>query len=121
MSNNDFPLIQVICQKNVYVEKWFKVMGETVLQLLNSSHFANEANETSYEESLYLIGNGATEYYGARFRSYFVAPETGNYTFLSWCDDSCQLRLSPNANPLESKVILYQATFVPSNHAWGER
>ena len=113
--------VKVLGQSNVYIEKWLNINGTTIHDLLNNTRYPKQPNESSYQELFYFRGTGALENYGARLRAYFVAPETGNYTFLSWCDDTCQLFLSLNVNPLESRLILHQTGSVQRKTPFGER
>ena len=48
------------------------------------------------------------DYYGQRVRGWFLAPQTGRYTFYSSCDDDCEILLSKNDDPLNKKTILAQ-------------
>ena len=51
------------------------------------------------------------DFYGQRIRGWFVAPDTGNYTFYSSCDNYCILYLSNNTDPKNKRMIINQRQY----------
>ena len=48
------------------------------------------------------------DFYGQRIRGWFVAPDTGNYTFYSSCDNYCNLYLGNDTDPKNKVTIISQ-------------
>ena len=94
----------------VFYERWLKIPGNDIKKLTTNPAFQKAATKSGYisrfRQQIY-----GTEY-GARYRSYLLAKETGNYTFYTFCDDTCQLFISGDMNPREKKMIINQATNV---------
>ena len=59
------------------------------------------------------------EYYGQRLRGWFLAPETGNFTFYSSCDNYCRLYLSSNNNS-QNKVLIVDQIYLSSHNQWNK-
>ena len=55
--------------------------------------------------------HNVAEHYGQRIRGWFIAPETGNYTFYSSCDDFCELYLSNDTDSKNKVLIINQPIF----------
>ena len=74
-------------------------------------------NGRSFIQTLDLPRDQSLEYIGRRMRTYFLAPETGAYTFYITCDDKCELNLSTNEK-LENLVTLVTITRYTRYKAW---
>ena len=90
-------------------EKWLNISGDEIKDLTSDPRYPDNATESGYR-SLFKDNNLNEVYFnhGARYRSYFQAQETGNYTFYTFCDDSCRLYLSSDVNPRCKKTIINQ-------------
>ena len=45
---------------------------------------------------------------GQRIRGWFIAPQTGSYTFFSSCDDVCEFYISKDKDPANVSLVIYQ-------------
>ncbi|CAH3148509.1 unnamed protein product [Pocillopora meandrina] len=94
-------------------EKWLNISGDEIKELTSDPRYPDNATESGYLP-LFKDYNPNEVYrnHGARYRSYFQAQETGNYTFYTFCDDSCRLYLSSDVNPKHKKTIINQTQHV---------
>ena len=94
-------------------EKWLNISGVKITALTSDPRYPDNATESGYR-SLFKDYNWKKVYrnHGARYRSYFQAQETGNYTFYTFCDDRCRLYLSSDVNPRHKKTIINQTQHV---------
>ena len=94
-------------------EKWLNISGVKITALTSDPRYPDNATESGYR-SLFKDYNWKEVYrnHGARYRSYFQAQETGNYTFYTFCDDRCRLYLSSDVNPRYKKTIINQTKLV---------
>ena len=92
-------------------EKWLNISGDEIKDLTSDPRYPDNATESGYR-SLFKDNHLNDVYYnhGARYRSYFQAQETGNYTFYTFCDDSCRLYLSSDVNPGNKKTAIINQT-----------
>lgn len=90
----------------MFYERWENIPGDQIRELTTNPAFQEAADKSGYlsrfRQQIY-----ATKY-GARYRSYLLAKETGMYTFYTFCDDTCQLFLSRDMNPGEKEMIINQ-------------
>lgn len=93
-------------------ERWLNITGSTVEDLTTNPEFQKTATKIKYLPKFKEIV--FAQRYGARYRSYLFANETGNFTFYTFCDDSCQLFLSSGINPRNKKMIIDQPRRVPA-------
>ncbi|PFX28285.1 adhesion G protein-coupled receptor L2-like isoform X2 [Stylophora pistillata] len=95
-------------------EKWLNINGTEIKDLTSNPRYLKNADKSSYF-SLFKDYRPNEKYnnHGARYRSYLLAQETGNYTFYTFCDDSCRLYLSIDVNPRNKKEIIDQTKNVP--------
>lgn len=92
--------------KCVYPEDIFGVQLEGWNNISPNSDFAsNDPSTKTFIPSFEVPENRNLRNAGQRLRTYFYAPQTGNYIFYLACDDSCKLRLSADER-LESSVTL---------------
>ena len=91
----------------VFCEKWLKINGTKIEDLTSDSRFPNSATESKYI-SRFKQHAPNSKYFGGRYRSYLLAQQTGNYTFYTFCDDSCRLFLSSDVNPRNKRQIVDQ-------------
>ena len=94
-------------------EKWLNISGVKITALTSDPRYPDNATESGYLP-LFKDNNPNEVYrnHGARYRSYFQAQETGNYTFYTFCDDRCRLYLSSDVNPRHKKTIINQTQHV---------
>ncbi len=85
-------------------EVWNGITGTTVNDLLSSPGFPDTPNAITYPTSFQGPSN-VGDNYGARYRGYIVAPQTGAYTFTITSDDASVVYLSLNADPRFKRVI----------------
>ncbi|XP_065653627.1 uncharacterized protein LOC136080642 isoform X2 [Hydra vulgaris] len=93
------------------VHESFDNVGISVL----SSYLSNASPE-SYEiiEDFASLQN-ITGYLRHKVYGWFLAPLTGNYTFTSSCNFTCQLYLSNDSNPLNKTIIINNNSVQKSN------
>ena len=89
---------------------WLKIPGNDIKALTTNPAFQKAATKKGYI-SRFIHKIFGTDY-GARYRSYLLAKETGNYTFYTFCDDNCQFFISGDMNPRGKKMIINQTTNV---------
>lgn len=92
----------------VYRELWTNVPGDQVADLEFSSLYPCAPSNTQFIDTFCLYKPSSGDYYGQRLRSFFRAPETGNYTFQTSCDNDCQLWMSNNELPAGKRLIVDQ-------------
>lgn len=90
----------------MFSEQWSGINGTAIKGLTLDPRFPNNATKRKYIENFFQ--NTFTNNYGSRYRSYFLAKETGNYTFYTFCDDYCQVFLSSDVNPRNKRQIIDQ-------------
>ena len=88
-------------------EKWLNISGVEIKDLTSDPRYPDNATESGYR-SLFKDNNLNEVYFnhGARYRSYFQAQETGNYTFYTFCDDSCR-GVTASSRSLKKKISKY--------------
>ncbi|XP_068745115.1 adhesion G-protein coupled receptor D1-like isoform X2 [Montipora capricornis] len=99
-----------LCYKGpekVRSERWFNITGSNVSDHTTSPVFRRQANEVKYLSCFEETVPKAPNYLG-RYRSYLLPNETGNFTFFTFCDDTCQLFLSSGINPRNKRLIIHQ-------------
>ena len=99
-----------LASDKVFYERWWKIPGTRVKDLTTNPAFQKSANETGYISQLREKNRGI--YYGARYRTYLLAKETGYHTFYTFCDDSCQLFISSCISPSDKAMIINQSLYV---------
>ena len=97
----------IIGPEKVRSERWFNITGRKVSDHTTSPVFHRQPNKDEYlscfEETVPMAPN-----YLGRYRSYLLLNETGNFTFFTFCDDTCQLFLSSGINPRNKRLIIHQ-------------
>lgn len=88
-------------------EVWLNLPGVIVTDLTGSARYGDPPDLCERLTAMQLPLD-AGDNYGARMRGYLVPPTTGEYIFWIGGDDTGQLWLSPNSNPLNRSLI---ATF----------
>lgn len=96
----------------MFSEQWSDINGTAIEGLRSDPRFPNNATRREYIENFKKITVNHKNY-GSRYRSYFLAKETGNYTFYTFCDDYCQVFLSSDVNPRKKRLIIDQRKAVP--------
>lgn len=96
----------------MFNEQWSGINGKKIEELTSDLRFPNNPNKSEYIPH-FKKNTVNHENYGNRFRSYLLARETGNYTFYTFCDDSCWLFLSSDINPRNKRRIIDQNKHVP--------
>ncbi|KAL9984221.1 hypothetical protein ACROYT_G006494 [Oculina patagonica] len=91
---------------SVFREFWSDINGSAINDLTSDPRYPKNATKSEYLPS--FRKKSLKEHYGSRYRSYLLAQETGNYTFYTFCDDSCQLFLSSDVNPRNKRKIIDQ-------------
>ena len=84
-----------------------KLQTKTIADLLNDTRFPNNPTYSGFLDNFdspYSIGYN----YGVQLWTYFMAPESGLYTFYSACDDVCQVLLSSSDREEDKKMIINQ-------------
>ncbi|XP_068744277.1 adhesion G protein-coupled receptor L4-like [Montipora capricornis] len=94
--------------KKVYRELWTGVSGDAVADLESSDRFPCAPTETKFIDTFCIYNPSNRDYYGQRLKSFFRAPETGNYRFQTSCDDVCQLWISDNEQSSRKRLIINQ-------------
>lgn len=105
-------LLFIFLESNkVLSERWIQIDGSAVKDLTTDPKFQKNATKTKYLRDFKDVVYG--QKYGGRYRSYLLANQTGNYTFYTICDDTCQLFLSNGINPRDKHIIIDQTKNVP--------
>lgn len=97
--------------KRVYRELWINVPGSSVTDLESSSLYPCAPSKTQFIDTFCVYNPDSGDYYGQRLRSFFRAPETGNYTFQTSCDNACQLWMSNSKLPTGKRLIIDQRRY----------
>lgn len=95
----------------VYRELWINVPGSSVTDLESSSLYPCAPSKTQFIDTFCVYNPDSGDYYGQRLRSFFRAPETGNYTFQTSCDNACQLWMSNSKLPTGKRLIIDQRRY----------
>ena len=95
----------------MFSEQWSGIDGTAIKDLTSNPRFPNNPNKSEYITN-FKKSTPNLRSYGSRYRSYFLAKETGNYTFYTFCDDSCQVFLSSDVNPKNEQLIIDQSKAV---------
>ncbi|XP_065054894.1 uncharacterized protein LOC135683537 isoform X1 [Rhopilema esculentum] len=100
-------VLSKIAHGPVHSKYWSGIakVNNSIADLTNDDRFPSNPTYTGYLhnfDSPYGIGNS----YGLQLWSYFVAPETGMYTFYAACDNYCQVFLSPNTLEKDKRKII---------------
>ncbi|EDO32659.1 predicted protein [Nematostella vectensis] len=94
----------------VLKEFWDGIIPDTVEALKVDSRFpatpSVSVSIADFEDS-----GGRGNNYGQRLTAYFVAPETGNYTFYMSCDDQCELSISTDHHVINARKIIWIASW----------
>jgi hypothetical protein len=85
------------------------VTGGLVDELFNSPNFPDRPNSVAYVRNVSIGTDLQVPNYGARFRGYFVPPQTGAYDFFLYGDDDAILSLSTDATPENLSAVLQSA------------
>lgn len=86
---------------------WTNLAGSTVANLTSSPRYPNQPNGVQKVADAFEGPEDWAENFGARYRGYFVAPQSGGYTFYIASDDSSELWLSRDTNPAAKTRIAY--------------
>ena len=76
--------------------------------LKSSSFYPCVPSKTEFLDTFCLYTHNKDDSYGQRLRSFFRAPETGNFSFQTSCDNACQLWMSNNELPAGKRLIIDQ-------------
>lgn len=90
----------------MFSEQWSGIKGKEIKDLTSDPRFPNNATKREYIQN--FKKKTLLENYGSRYRSYFLAKETGNYTFYTFCDDYCRVFLSSDVSPRNKRLIIDQ-------------
>ena len=93
----------------VHAKLWtnVKLATKSIADILNDTRFPNNPSVSGFLDNFdspYSMGSR----FGLQMWSYFVAPESGLYTFYSACDDVCQVFLSSTDREADKKMIIFQ-------------
>ena len=97
----------------VLVERWANVNDMEDLKASSQTR----PSKDRFIQALDAPGDRSLQNTGLRLRAYFLAPQTGNYTFYLACDDSCELNLSTDERP-ENGVSLVTIPSYTSYQGW---
>jgi hypothetical protein len=105
-----------------YRELWTGLnssIGNTLAALTNTSYNPNwpdnpDAAYTKIFTTFETEVNTGKNYYGQRVRTFVVPPTTGNYTFWISSDDTSDLFLSTDEDPLNKRFVVGVATWTSS-------
>ena len=101
----------IIGPEKVRSERWFNITGSKVSDHTTSPVFHRQADIYEYLSCFKETVFNAPNYLG-RYRSYLLPNETGNFTFFTFCDNTCQLFLSSGINPRNKRLIIHQTNNV---------
>jgi hypothetical protein len=85
------------------VETWNNTNNECNFNFLST----NPSNSTVKTLPLFESPTFVADNFGARYRGYVCAPETGNYTFYIACDNGGELNLSTDENVANKRRIAF--------------
>jgi autotransporter-associated beta strand protein len=92
------------------------IEGFTVGSLTTSANYPNRPHSETVLGS-FDSGTAKGDSYGSTLRGYLIAPATGNYTFSISADDAAELRISPDADPLNA-VTRASVSFATNPYDW---
>jgi hypothetical protein len=99
-------------------ELYYNVVGTTVGELQAAPNFPNSPSAVNFVRTVSLGSDLQLGNYGARFRGFFIPPQSGNYEFYLYADDDALLSLSPGESAGNLAPVLPSApgltTFDPS-------
>lgn len=95
-----------LASRKVLSERWLNIGGSAVQDLTTNPQFPKHPTKIKYLINFKEIVYGQN--YGGRYRTYLLSQEPGNYTFYTFCDDSCQLFISSGINPSDKRMIINQ-------------
>jgi PA14 domain len=87
-------------------ETWNGIPGTAVADLIGNPAYPNSPSTRAYT-TLFEIPTNVADNYGTRVRGYVTPPTTGNYTFWISGNDNCDLWLSTDANPANTRRIAF--------------
>ena len=86
-------------------EVWHDVPGSSMSQLRANPDYPNNPSSIEVIENFDAPFDIEKDY-GSKLKGYFVAPETGNYTFYMSCSKSCELYTTGDEDTKnKSKII----------------
>lgn len=94
--------------QKVYRELWTGVPGAEVADLESSPSYPCAPHRAEFIDTFCIYKLDIGNSFGQRLRSFFRAPETGNYIFQTSCDNTCQLWMSDNELPSRKRLIVDQ-------------
>ena len=99
----------------VYRELWTGVPGAEVADLESSPSYPCAPHRAEFIDTFCIYKLDIGNSFGQRLRSFFRAPETGNYIFQTSCDNTCQLWMSDNELPSRKRLIVDQKHYTSVN------
>ncbi|XP_067039054.1 adhesion G protein-coupled receptor L4-like [Acropora muricata] len=96
--------------KKVYRELWTGISGIAVADLVSNDRFPCDPTESKFIDTFCIYHTQNRNHYGQRLRSFFRAPESGNYQFQTSCNYACQLWMSVDEQASRKRLIVNQKT-----------
>lgn len=92
----------------VYRELWTGIPGIAVADLVSNVRFPCHPTESKFIDTFCIYHTQNRNHYGQRLRSFFRAPESGNYQFQTSCNYACQLWMSNDEQASRKRLIVNQ-------------
>ncbi|KAK2565200.1 Adhesion G-protein coupled receptor D1 [Acropora cervicornis] len=92
----------------VYRELWTGISGIAVADLVSNDRFPCDPTESKFIDTFCIYHTQNRNHYGQRLRSFFRAPESGNYQFQTSCNYACQLWMSDDEQVSKKRLIVNQ-------------
>ena len=86
-------------------ELWKDIPGSNLAALRDNPDFPNNPTNIEVIENFDAPIN-IDQGYGSKLKGYFVAPETGNYTFFMACSRACELYFSDDEDAKNKSVVI---------------
>eukprot|EP00795_Rhopilema_esculentum_P005038 gene5038-148_t len=110
VKNNPFP--------GLIREVWHDVPGSTMAQLKSNPDYPNNPSSIEVIENFDAPFDMEKDY-GSKFKGYFVAPETGNYTFYMSCSKACELYTSRDED-IKNKTKIIELDKATWHNQWNK-
>jgi hypothetical protein len=95
-------------------ELYYNVTGSTVASLQAAPNFPNSPNAVDFVRSVSIGTDLQVANFGARFRGYFVPPQSGAYEFYLYADDEALFSISPDEDPALLVPAIQTTTILPN-------
>ncbi|CAB4023312.1 Hypothetical predicted protein, partial [Paramuricea clavata] len=100
------PPAPALPERGVTMEMYNNIPGMTLNRLLYNKKFRSKTPDSTRKIPGLVSPLNIANNYGLRLTTYYVAPETGKYTFYVSGDDQCRLSISSDDDPKNLRPIV---------------